>query len=62
MFKAACDLAGNSVPVETATRLLLAGAKPRNDQEVENALRTIGSAYSQKRSPTKARRRSTQMK
>lgn len=53
LFKAACDLAGNSVPKETATRLLLAGAKPWNSEEVENALRTIESAYSQDRAPAK---------
>ena len=58
LFKAACDLAGNSVPLETATRLLLAGAKPWNNHEVENALRTIGSAYSQERSPAKRVNRS----
>jgi hypothetical protein len=41
------------VPKETATRLLLAAAKPWNSEEVENALRTIESAYSQDRAPAK---------
>jgi hypothetical protein len=53
LFNAACDLSGNCVDQETATRWLLAGARPWNDQEKEKALTSIQSAYSQLRSPAR---------
>ena len=49
LFAAACDLQSRGFPIECAEPLLLAGAKPWNDSERENALRTIRSAYSQDR-------------
>jgi hypothetical protein len=51
LFAAACDLAGNSVPLEEAMPILLAGAQPVDLTEEENASRTIMSAYSQPRVP-----------
>lgn len=51
LFQAACDLAGRNTPQEAAEPLLLAGARPWNEAERENALRTIRSAYSQPRVP-----------
>jgi hypothetical protein len=51
LFQAACDLAGRSIPQETAEPLLLAGARPWNEAEREKALRTICSAYNQTRVP-----------
>jgi hypothetical protein len=54
LFAAACDLAGNGVTEETATRVLLAGAKPWNAEETEHALTTIRSAFSARRSPARA--------
>lgn len=53
VFRAACDLAGNGVNEQDATPALLAGAKPWNEQERVNALRTIASAYSIERVPVR---------
>jgi len=49
LFTAACELHARNVPFEKASPLLLAGAKPWNDQEESAAMRTINSAYSQPR-------------
>jgi hypothetical protein len=57
LFRAACDLAGNGVPQETATRLLLAGAEPWNNEETERALVTIQSAYSENRYAARRRKK-----
>jgi hypothetical protein len=49
LFRAACDMAGNSVPIATAMPLLIAGAQPRDADEEARAIATIQSAYSQPR-------------
>jgi hypothetical protein len=51
LFGAACDMAGNGVPIERALPLLIAGAKPWDAQEEARAVTTIESAYSQPRVP-----------
>ena len=51
LFRAACDLAGRGVSKEVAKPKLLAGARPWNETERNNAMRTIESAYSQSRVP-----------
>lgn len=51
LFTAACDLAGNGVPLETATTYLINGADPWNDEEAHRAKQTIASAYSESRLP-----------
>jgi hypothetical protein len=53
LFRAACDLAGREIPRDVAEPLLLAGARPWNPTETENARRTIESAYSQSREPAR---------
>ena len=53
LFNAACDLAGSGVGLETATRLLLAGARPWNADEEAKAIGTIESAYNQSRRPAR---------
>jgi hypothetical protein len=53
LFAAACDLAGNGIFQTAATDWLLAGAKPVTPADRENALRTIASAYSERRSPSR---------
>ena len=53
LFNAACDLAGNGIPLEQAIAMLLAGAHPWNSEETENAIRTIQSAFSQVRTPAR---------
>lgn len=57
LFRAACDLAGNGIAKEMATSLLLAGARPWNNEETQHALATIESAYSQHRYPAERRHR-----
>jgi hypothetical protein len=60
LFRAACDLAGNCVPLDRALPLLLAGAAPWDEQEEAKAIATIQSAYSSSRIPARlyaARRR-----
>jgi hypothetical protein len=59
LFRAACDLAGSAIPLEVADPLLMAGAQPSDDTEVENARRTIESAYSQARVPARLYARQT---
>jgi hypothetical protein len=54
LFAAACDLCGNGVPLEEAMPMLLAGAKPVDITEEDNARRTIESAYSEDRVPGRA--------
>ncbi|MCH7727706.1 MAG: bifunctional DNA primase/polymerase [Planctomycetes bacterium] len=56
LFRAACDLAGNHVDEDRATKLLLAGAKPVGEPEREMALATIKSAYSTGRTPARSYR------
>lgn len=51
LFTAACDLAGNGVPLENATTYLINGADPWNDEEAHHAKQTIESAYSESRLP-----------
>jgi hypothetical protein len=51
LFAAACDLYGRGLAVEVAEPLLLAGARPWNRGEEEQAARTIRSAFSQNRMP-----------
>jgi hypothetical protein len=53
LFTAACDLCGRGVPLEVAEPLLLAGARPWNLGEEEQARSTVASAYSQPRVPSK---------
>ena len=53
LFSAACDLCGRGMPAEEAEPLLLAGAKPWNAGEEELARRTIESAYSKSRDPSR---------
>ena len=53
LFNAACDLCGRGMPTEEAEPLLLAGAKPWNVGEEELARRTIESAYSKPRDPSR---------
>lgn len=53
LFRAGCDLAGRGLPLEEAEPLLLAGARPYNQTEEENARRTVQSAYSQAREPAR---------
>lgn len=45
LFNAACDLVGNRVPIEYATPLLIHGAKPWTDEDHQQAIATIESAY-----------------
>jgi transcriptional regulator with XRE-family HTH domain len=53
LFRAACDLAGRGIPLEDAEPRLLAGAKPWNSSEEDNARRTIQSAYGTPREPAR---------
>ena len=53
LFAAACDLAGRRVSQDEAQRLLLVAARPWNQSERENAIRTIESAYQQPRVPAR---------
>jgi transcriptional regulator with XRE-family HTH domain len=46
LYRAACDCHGRGISIETAEPLLLAGAKPSDHVEENNARRTIESAYS----------------
>ena len=55
LFRAACDLNGNGVPLEVALPRLLAGARPWTDEDREAAERTIRSAYSTAREPARRR-------
>lgn len=50
LFQAACDLHGRGLSRKKAEPLLLAGACPWNQGEVESAMRTISSAYAAPRS------------
>jgi hypothetical protein len=52
LFKAACDLCGRGLAIETAKQLLLKGAVPRDYDQEQIALQTIESAYSQPRLPS----------
>jgi transcriptional regulator with XRE-family HTH domain len=49
LFKAACELKARDITIEKASPLLLAGAKPWNEQEELVAIATIRSAFSQPR-------------
>lgn len=51
LFNAACDLHGRGMPLDEAIPLLIAGARPWNVGERDAVLRTIDSAYSQRRTP-----------
>lgn len=53
LFRAACDLQARGIPLAEAEPELLAGACPWNQGEEELALRTIASAYSQERVPSR---------
>lgn len=54
LFAAACDMTGNRIDEDQATRLLLKGARPWNEEEREKALSTIRSAYAVDRLPGRA--------
>lgn len=49
LFSAAADMAGNRIAIESALPLLLHGAQPWNEAEVQHATATIESAYSEPR-------------
>ncbi|MGL6195485.1 MAG: bifunctional DNA primase/polymerase [Thermoguttaceae bacterium] len=49
IFRAACDLCGNNIDKDIATKALLKGAKPQSVADKEEAIRTIESAYSKSR-------------
>ena len=51
LFAAACDMAGCGIPQAHAVPLLLRGAGPWSDGDLQAALRTIASAFSEPRSP-----------
>ncbi len=51
LFRAACDLAGRGMSQQEAEPLLLAGARPWDDANIEIARRTIESAFSEPREP-----------
>ena len=51
LFRAACDLAGLSIPIEVAEPLLLRGAQPDTPADERQARQTIRSAYSVPRVP-----------
>jgi hypothetical protein len=53
LFRAACDLSARGVSLEDALGPLLHGAGPWNDQEAAAARRTIESAFSQPREPSR---------
>lgn len=53
LFTAACDLAGREVPLDEAEHMLLAGAQPWDEPQREAAIRTIRSAYQQRRVPAR---------
>ena len=53
LFRAACDLAGRGMPQEKAEPLLLAGARPWDETNAEIARRTIESAFSEPREPSR---------
>ncbi|NQU26417.1 MAG: bifunctional DNA primase/polymerase [Candidatus Nealsonbacteria bacterium] len=53
LFRAACDLAGRGMTREAAEPLLLAGARPWDEANVEIARRSIESAFSEPREPAK---------
>jgi hypothetical protein len=53
LFRAACDLCARDVPLAAAEPLLLAGARPDDDAEREQAAATIRSAYSAPRVPSR---------
>jgi len=53
LFRAACDMNGCGVPIESATPHLIRGAKPRTDADREMALATIESAYAEPREPSR---------
>jgi transcriptional regulator with XRE-family HTH domain len=53
LFAAACDLKGRKMPLGQAEPLLLAGAQPSDSSENDTARRTIQSAYSQGREPSR---------
>lgn len=49
IFKTACELCGNEVPVETALTWIEAGARPRTKDDRDKLNATVKSAYSQQR-------------
>ena len=53
LFRAACDLAGHGMLREEAEPLLLAGARPWDETNAETARRTIESAFSEPREPSR---------
>ena len=54
LFHAACDMAGNNIYEAIATPLLLAGAGPRTDADMEKAVATIQSAFAVTRHPARS--------
>jgi hypothetical protein len=54
LFTAACDMNARGYLQEQAEPLLLTGAKPRDDEEKDKALRSVASAFSQPRKPSRA--------
>jgi len=53
LFRAACDMAGNHVDEDMATRMLLTAARPWDEEDHHAALATIKSAYSSQRAPAR---------
>lgn len=53
LFRAACDMNGCGVPIESATPHLIRGAMPRTDSDREQAIATIESAYAEPRDPSR---------
>jgi hypothetical protein len=52
LYRAGCDLKARGIQLDSAVELLLAGATPWDQNEADNAVRTIHSAYSQPREPS----------
>jgi len=53
LFRAACDLAARGMSRDQAEPLLLAGARPWDDSEAEAVRRSIASAFSEPRKPSR---------
>jgi len=54
LFNAACDMAGCGYGMDRATELLVAGARPWNEDEERKAMATIRSAFSRSRRPARS--------
>lgn len=54
LYRAACDMQSRGVSQEEATRLLESGAEPRSDSDRSQMIRTIDSAYSHPRDPSRS--------